>query len=277
MYYHVIIETTEKISNLSNQEYFAYNHDNLIVIKEKILIPYLKKKEFVFQGVILREQKIRQIQILETDKSIEDTVLNANKNIQESTYCYTKKDVLKDDDYAKNITELAFSDISVSQEAVMINNQKTECEKNKKVFIVHGHDNLAKTEVARFLEKLNLEPIILHEQPSSSSTIIEKIEKNSDVGYAIVLYTGCDIGASIKNEDKLQKRARQNVVFEHGYFIAKLKRENVCALIKDKVEKPNDISGVVYLNMDDKNGWQVELAKELKHAGYPIDLNILLS
>ncbi|WP_254520366.1 TIR domain-containing protein [Bacillus cereus] len=85
-----------------------------------------------------------------------------------------------------------------------------------------------------------MKPIILHEQASGGTTIIEKIENNTDVGFGIVLYTACDLGKA-KN-DELQKRARQNVVFEHGYLIAKLGRSNVCALVKDNIEKPNDTS-----------------------------------
>ncbi|EEM38471.1 nucleotide-binding protein containing TIR-like domain [Bacillus thuringiensis serovar sotto str. T04001] len=70
-------------------------------------------------------------------------------------------------------------------------------------------------------------------------------------------------------------RARQNVVFEHGYLIARLGRSNVCALVKDNIEKPNDISGVVYVNYDSGNGWHMALFKELKNAGYELDANKL--
>ncbi|MEM5650565.1 nucleotide-binding protein [Bacillus cereus] len=131
--------------------------------------------------------------------------------------------------------------------------------------MVHGHDESVKISVARFLERLDLKPIILHEQASGGSTIIEKIENNTEVGFGIVLYTPCDLGKA-KNDDELQMRARQNVVFEHGYLIARLGRSNVCALVKDNIEKPNDISGVVYVNYDSGNGWHMALFKELKNA-----------
>jgi predicted nucleotide-binding protein len=143
-----------------------------------------------------------------------------------------------------------------------------------KVFIVHGHDNEAKLEVARFIEQLKLSPIILHERPNSGQTLIEKIETNSDVGFAVILYTPCDVGRA-KTEEKYNERARQNVVFEHGYFIAKLGRENVCVLLKDGVEKPSDIDGVVYEPMDTSGGWKLVLARELKSAGYAVDMNLL--
>lgn len=143
------------------------------------------------------------------------------------------------------------------------------------VFIVHGHDDLAKTKAARFVEKLGLKPIILHEQTSSGKTIIEKIEEYSNVGFGIVLYTPCDKGCKSGEESKLLNRARQNVVFEHGYLIGKIGRQNVCALVKDEVEVPNDISGVVYVKMDADESWHLKIAKELRSSGYDIDLNRL--
>lgn len=145
---------------------------------------------------------------------------------------------------------------------------------NSKVFIVHGRDDLAKVEVARFVEKLGLEAIILHEQASSGKTIIEKIEEHTNVGFGIVLYTPCDVGG-LKGETDLKARARQNVVFEHGFLMGKIGRSNVCALVKSNVEKPNDISGVVYIGMDNAGGWQAELMKEMKLSGLEIDANRL--
>lgn len=145
----------------------------------------------------------------------------------------------------------------------------------KRVFIVHGHDDLIKIKTARFVEKLGLEAIILHEQPSKGMTIIEKIEAYADVGFAIILYTPDDRGNALDAADKgtLNARARQNVVFEHGYLIAKLGRQRVVPLVSGKVEFPSDINGVVYV--DDSN-WQIEIAKEMKSAGYAVDFNKLL-
>jgi predicted nucleotide-binding protein len=144
--------------------------------------------------------------------------------------------------------------------------------KNKRVFIVHGHDELLKIKTARFIEKLGFEAVILHEQANKGMTIIEKIEANTDVGFAIVLYTGDDKGntkeAAAKGE--LKERARQNVVFEHGYLIAKLTRARVVPLVSGGIELPSDISGMVYI--DDSN-WPTEIAKEMKSAGYDIDFN----
>ncbi len=142
------------------------------------------------------------------------------------------------------------------------------------VFIVHGRDDGTKNTVARFIEKLHLKVTILHEKPSSGKTIIEKLEEYADsAGFAIVILTPDDVGAlKDRIEDESKPRARQNVVFELGYFIGKLGRDRVCPLFKGKVEKPSDIDGVVYVTMENES-WQQELGREMKNAGFPVDMN----
>jgi predicted nucleotide-binding protein len=143
------------------------------------------------------------------------------------------------------------------------------------IFIVHGHDRDVKNSVALMLERLNLKPIILHEQINAGMTIIEKFELFSNVKFAIVLLTDDDLGKS-KIDKTLTPRARQNVILELGYFLGKLGRDKVCTLYKKGVELPNDLSGVLYLELDTNERWKYDLAKELKHAGYFIDLNKLI-
>lgn len=142
----------------------------------------------------------------------------------------------------------------------------------RKVFIVHGRDSETKQEVARFIEKVGLRSIILHEQASAGMTIIEKIERYSnEADFALVLYTPCDHGRGVhENKISPRNRARQNVVFEHGYLMAKLGRENVCALVKGEIETPNDISGVVYVSFDAHGAWKIEVLKELTACGYDV-------
>ena len=102
---------------------------------------------------------------------------------------------------------------------------------SRKVFIVHGHDNEAKERVARFLEKLGLEPIILHEKASSGRTIIEKFETYSgDIAFAVVLLTPDDVGCAALSRENQKPRARQNVILELGYFLGRLGRVRICAL-----------------------------------------------
>lgn len=140
-----------------------------------------------------------------------------------------------------------------------------------KVFVVHGRDNELKESVARFIEKLGLEAIILHEQPNVGKTIIEKFENVADVGFAIVLLTPDDEGGLIGDDKRL--RARQNVVFELGYFIGRLKRTHVAALVKGNVEIPSDINGFAYIGVDNEGYWKIKVAQELKACGYDIDMN----
>lgn len=139
----------------------------------------------------------------------------------------------------------------------------------KQVFVVHGHDDIAKLEMASFVKSLGLEPIILHLQASSGRTIIEKIEHYSNVGFGVVLYTPCDLGSKVGALTSAY-RARQNVVFEHGYLIGKLGRPRVAAVVKGNVETPNDISGVVYIQLDTAGAWRTELVKEMRAVGYRV-------
>jgi predicted nucleotide-binding protein len=171
--------------------------------------------------------------------------------------------------------------ISERQETIMSEKDKLI---QKKIFIVHGRDELAKTTVARFLENLKLEPIILHEQSSSSRTLIEKLEAYSDVTFAVILLTPDDVGTFADNisvtdkklKEKLSFRARQNVILELGYFIGKLGRTKVCALYKGNIELPTDYSGIVYISMDDNGAWKQILARELKNVGLEVHLEGLL-
>lgn len=143
----------------------------------------------------------------------------------------------------------------------------------KEVFIVHGRDEGAREKVARFLERLDLKPVVLHEQPNKGRTIIEKFEDYARVGFAVVLLTPDDIGKLKGDEGDFEPRARQNVILELGYFIGQLGRERVCALVKKGVEWPSDYDGVLYIPLDDSGGWEMRLIQELKSAGYDIDAN----
>ena len=141
------------------------------------------------------------------------------------------------------------------------------------IFIIHGRDNEIKATVARFLGQLDLKPIILHEQPNQGRTVIEKFEQYAQVRFAVALLTPDDVGALQEKTPNLKPRARQNVIFEFGYFIGRLGRNRVCALTKGDVEIPSDYDGVVYIPLDDAGGWKLNLVKELKNAGIAVDAN----
>ncbi len=148
---------------------------------------------------------------------------------------------------------------------------------SRKVFVVHGHDGESKEMVARFLEKLELEPIILHEQPNQGRTIIEKFEMSSrDVAFAVILLTPDDVGAAVGASADLRGRARQNVILELGYFMGRLGRTNVCALHKSGVELPSDYQGVLYVEFDPSGARRTKLAQEFVEAKVVINLQALL-
>ena len=174
-----------------------------------------------------------------------------------------------EDDCAENVS----SDVSgISDEAKFVKG-KVNSTRKKKVFIVHGHNDALKQEVARIIEKQGIEAVILSEQANQGKTIIEKIEENADVDAAICLFTGDDYGrakGTEAEEDKL--RARQNVVFEAGYFMGKLGRENVIIVADKDLELPSDMQGVVYT--DSKN-WKIEVLQGLDKIGYAVDFNRL--
>nr|WP_228537712.1 nucleotide-binding protein [Nocardia sp. XZ_19_231] len=141
-----------------------------------------------------------------------------------------------------------------------------------KIFIIHGHHNGFKQEVARFIQKITgNEPVILNEQVSSGQTIIEKFEKHaSQAAYAVALATADDEGKAKTETGDHKTRARQNVIFELGFFVGSISRSRVALLYETGVELPSDIAGIVTIRLDDSGGWHVALAKELKEAGIAI-------
>lgn len=195
--------------------------------------------------------------------------------IQPKFRSYAERRTFLSEQFTPLLDALEFDDLKSMQDSTSLRKKQhaASATRNKrKVFIVHGRNNAVKQEVSRFIERQGIETIILHEQANAGMTIIEKIEHYSnDADFALVLYTACDHGRGI-HETRIppKNRARQNVVFEHGYLMAKLGRENVCALVQGDIEVPNDISGVVYVALDPSGAWKLEVLKELKACGYVV-------
>ena len=181
---------------------------------------------------------------------------------------YLKKKLIVLKDIRQNF------DYYVNKPKTVVNFTTNQINVNK-IFIVHGRDEGAKNAVENFLRCLDLDPIVLHRKANQGKTIIEKIEAHSDVGYAVVLLTPDDEG-KLKGEEKLEDRARQNVIFELGYFIGKLGRKNVCGLCKEDFKLPSDYDGVVYIPMDKNDGWHKKLAMEINASGVEFDTKKLL-
>lgn len=164
----------------------------------------------------------------------------------------------------------------VASEIKEIMNQESKRDMNKNIFVVHGHNDAMKLSVARTLEKLDLTPIILHEQPNKGRTIIEKFTDYSDVDFAIVILSADDIAYPKTADDSNAKfRARQNVILELGYFLGKLGRNKVISLYEQnsELEIPSDYLGVLFVPFDEYGKWQYDLVKELRAAGFDVDAN----
>lgn len=139
-----------------------------------------------------------------------------------------------------------------------------------KVFLVHGRDDAAKNEVALFLQRIGLDAVVLHLKPNRGRHLLTKFRETSEgASFAVVLMNADDEGGLAGQPS--QKRARQNVVFELGYFIGKLGPENVTALVVEGVEKPSDFDGIAYIGFDFRGGWKSELARELHAAKIPFE------
>src|SRR3990170_3441078 len=197
---------------------------------------------------------------------------------------------------------------SPPRKEVKSENKKTlKVEQSKDIFIVHGTDFTPVKELNAIIQEAGLNPIVLHEQASKGMTIIEKLEKYSNVGFAFIILTPDDIGvgkqegrkmmASVVGKDSLtaeeyiewsknslnvsnmlwkfygmfKDRARQNVVLEFGYFMGKLGRERICCLYKGDIELPSDMHGICYVPFKDSiNEAKPMILQELREAGYEI-------
>jgi len=189
---------------------------------------------------------------------MEDVMYRRNTNSGEYKLNHTRKKI---DACVVTLERLVEKLPLIDEDGVMQSYTTTQRTFTNKCFIVHGRDEARKFEVARFIENdLNKRTVILHEQPNKGRTIIEKFEDFSKVDFAVALWTADDVG-KLKGEVEHKNRARQNVIFETGFFIGKLRRENVIVLYEDGVEIPSDYSGIIFIRLADnwKNDLRVEI------------------
>ncbi len=193
--------------------------------------------------------------------------------------------IMKDREKNKSAQAEKIVQLNDTQQIEGENQEKTPDTRKRKssmknrIFIVHGHNDKMKFEMARSIEKMGLKSIILHEQPNGGRTIIEKFTDYSDVGFAVVLLSPDDLGyKSNSKPESAQFRARQNVILELGYFLGKLGRNHVVVFYmpEKNFEMPSDFSGVLYIPFDEAGKWQFDLVRELKSCGYTIDANKLI-
>lgn len=236
----------------------------------------------------------------ETLKALKNTIahIDAAESVSSPVHDVAGKSIVAKGDVFINQTELP-EDSSVARTirsiserigslektvrviAKTVSSSSPEPQFTRDIFIVHGHDGEQKNELARLLQKLDFNPIILHEQADRGQTILQKLEyEGSKVGYAFILHTPDDEGRKKSPNEELQNRSRQNVVFEHGMFVGQFSHHRVCAIVKEGVEIPSDLSGVVYKHILAGNGIDsiaIEVVKELRAAGYVVDANKLFA
>jgi predicted nucleotide-binding protein len=150
--------------------------------------------------------------------------------------------------------------------------------KKKKIFIVHGHDHVAREQLELVLHVLGLDPFVLAKSAGGGMTIIEALEHHIRPGlpeaahFGIVLLTPDDVGHARKDSGRGSKaRARQNVILELGMLVAALGRNKVAVLKTGDLELPSDISGVLYHEYRNHVREAVPaLAKRLRDAGFEL-------
>lgn len=274
MHYHTRIFYFQKDSE------YIYNY-TLEELKAKILNPYSYGKNIFVKGGTIKLDSIERIQIMHTGLTIEETVNNMNSTIvaenKRKAYLGGSQKRANTRKYqaferGKDMTEqLILGPPGYKNEREMkAAAPSTEQPSNEpRIFIVHGHNDGLLQTVARVIEHQGIKPIILKEQPSKGLTIIEKFEANAKSDFAIVLLTADDKG-NVKTEDEMNPRARQNVIFEMGYFFALLGRANVVCLQESGIEVPSDLGGRMYVKIDENDKWKYTLIKELKEAGFDV-------
>ncbi len=276
MFYHVLVETNEKDKNDRNRKYHEFDIQDKTKLIDKYAIPYLKEQTLRIDGYSIKNAC--RFVVTQSDvntETIVGIVKEYNKSDPFLALFYSREKASKNNQYTQDITDDILEEAQNLLSTAVLEPKKEQPISSNKIFIVHGRDHNLLTQVENALMKLGLDPIVLQEQANSGKTIIEKIEECTDVGFGIVLYTPCDEGRLKSEDGELKPRARQNVVLEHGYLMGKLGRERVCCLVSDDVEFPSDIQGVVYTSAKNVGQWKYDLAKELKAAGFDIDMNKL--
>lgn len=280
MYYHVRI--TQKSNSSHDETKLGLTEEQL---RERFLQPYELGEPIIINGKSIPKDDIDRIQISRSSESSERLISYAKAKDRNSSMIilggpsYEWLAAQSADDVTDEFIRgpAGYKAGQPSQQAASLiqsgsprSRERRRAASSKKVFVVHGHDHALKADLEVFLHNLGLEPIVLHRQVDGGQTLIEKIEKNSDVAYAIILMTPDDIAFPASQlqvtdaERSIEPRARQNVIFEFGYFAALLGRKRVCCIIKSGVAVPSDLNGFVYKEVTDS----------IEEIGYPLILEL---
>jgi predicted nucleotide-binding protein len=269
VFYHARVSckpTRAKESPLVGYEYDLSREDLL----GKIALPFIRKDQFFCGGAVILPEHVIEVKFSETQQTARELVplIEARRRMHGviSISAPEKSLVSEGRDVTREILDEAVSKLEEGEKP------KQAEEKSDRVFIVHGHDQRAVDQTEILIHRFGLSPIILRNEPNQGNTVIEKFEVHSKVGFAIVLLTPDDVGCIAATAPAgLQARARQNVIWEWGYLVAKLGRPNVICLYKTGVELPSDLHGLVTINIsDDVRDSAEEIRRELVVAGYKI-------
>ena len=281
MYYHIVLELGEKFhKDIWDKIEIMTDISELDEVKLKFTEPYQLGNPILINGRTLPIDKIERLRVFSSDEKSE--VLKETQR-RHSEARRRASNFVVIGGYSNHLESAILKEKEITDELILYpkgTKQNTIISTDAiasiptKVFIVHGHDDALINEVKVFLALQSIEPVILREQHDGSLTIIEKLEKyaqDPSIGFGIVLYTPDDEGKAV-GEVHLKRRARQNVVFEHGLLIGLYSRHRVTCLVKkeDEIELPGDISGVVYTNHSVKD-WRISVAHMLNDVGYKID------
>jgi predicted nucleotide-binding protein len=281
MPYHVRISRTDQKSSHPEVEFDLTEEE----LRSEIVEPYLNDSPIFIRGATIPRANVGRILITFTEQPAEQLRAEAEER-QSRSGTFPPPSV-------NNIIASMGNDVTRSMlrpvpspeppsemppkpepRALMVPPAPT----SRRVFLVFGHNQEIKLAVENVLRRLDFVPIILEDEPNRGQTISDKLDTNSNVDFAVVCLSADDIGYSVTDgPERARSRARQNVVFELGYFIGKLDRGKVLAIHTPQAdfEMPTDYAGVIYISYDNKGAWIRGLARELRAAGFDVDLNKL--
>lgn len=274
MYYHASITQKEDAKRGSSYDN-AYEVDtSRELIVEKIAIPYLKGERFFVGGTVCDPKRVTSLRFIHTNQSFPELVPFIRSERARSTVITFMPDEAYLFDKGEDVTRPILDEAEASINSKPSRSKAESCKTFNKVFVVHGHDTALLDQTEILLHRWGLEPVILRDRANEGRTVIEKIEANTDVGYGLVLLTPDDVGGIAQQDPsslKLQPRARQNVILEWGYLLAKLDRRRVACLVKTGVELPSDLHGIVRIDLKgDVRDSAQEIARELRAAGFAL-------
>lgn len=271
MFYHIRI--TEKSNKHHDETKVDLTEEQL---RTRFVEPYEKGEPIIINGKTVNMKDLERIQISRSE-------LNFNSMKPALEYEDMQSSVVviggasyewRAADRAEDVTDQFIFGPSGSKPSSTKNAPAKSDKSRKKIFVVHGHDHALKADLEVFLREIKLDPIVLHRQPDEGLTVIEKFEKNAEVSFAFILLTPDDIGFTSGHIGKpeaergYEARARQNVIFEFGYFVARLGRSNVCCIYKEGVVLPSDVGGYLYKKVSNSiSEIGYELIRELKNSG----------